>query len=66
MYLGLKRGFVVAAISKVIYKFVRTQFVIVWVRANATEAKCKAKRDSAFGIYVEGGRMKQVNTGVCQ
>ena len=50
LYLDLKKGFVVAAISKVIYKFVSTLFVIVWVRANATEAKCKAKRNRAFGM----------------
>ena len=46
----LRNVSVVAAISKVIYKFVSTLFVIVWVRANATEAKWKAKRNRAFGM----------------
>lgn len=42
-YLCVEKGFVVASISKVVYKSVTTPYVIVLDRANAAKAKCKAE-----------------------
>ena len=37
-----RKGFVVTAICKAVYKFISTSYVTVLVRANAAKAKCKA------------------------
>ena len=50
--MGLKKGFVVTAISEVVYKFMSTLYVTVTVRTNAAKAKakCEAVGNGAFGV----------------